>query len=145
LFSVNRNIEIIGKAQNSKDGAIIRSRDVVYRINNRDGWKTNLLGKNVKVSAKIVTNEYITETDLGYDTKEFKQGRLGRTITVSLKGKIEIINNELIANDIIGDWGIYVTAYNGVSVMYAQEYILNPIILQELSFQTVNLKTIVGK
>jgi len=116
-FSVNRNVEIVGEAQNSKDGAIIKSKGLIYRINNKNEWETTYLGKIVKVNAKIIYNEYTTETDLGYDTGILKQGRLGRTITVSLKGKTEIINVESISNDIIGEWGIYVTKHNGVSAM----------------------------
>jgi hypothetical protein len=114
-FSVNRTVEIIGEAQNSKDGAILRSTNIIYRIKNKGKWETSLIGKNIKVIAKITNNETITKTDLGYHTKEYNQGRIGRIITVNLKGKFEVINSKTLSNDILGEWGIYVTIYNGVS------------------------------
>jgi len=84
--------EIIGKAHNSKDGAIIISGETVYLIDEKNEWKESHIGHTIKVQGQIISVANLTKYDLGYDTELIKQGRLGKTVKIKLKGKIRIVN-----------------------------------------------------
>ena len=89
-FYPDRTIKIIGEAINSKDGAIIIADQSVYRVHNKKVWNSKYERKKIKVHATIINEELMTAKKLGYDLGTILQGRLGKTTTIKLNGKVKI-------------------------------------------------------
>ena len=89
-FYSDRIIEISGEARNSKDGALIIGEQSTYRVKNKREWKDKYYCKRIKVKAYVINDEFVTKEDLGYDVGIISQGRLGRTTTIKLRGRIDI-------------------------------------------------------
>ena len=90
LISCKPINEITGVAYNSKDGVTIRTNKRVYVDENLFKWNDSLNNKLVVVKCKIIDSAIVTEKDLGYDAKVYKQGRIGKTV------RIKILNIKLL-------------------------------------------------
>ena len=84
LISCNSIKENIGIALNAKDGAIIRTTNSTYIIQDKLAWNDSILNKKIYFKYKIIESGYVSKENLTNEHGLHKQGREGNNIIIKL-------------------------------------------------------------